>query len=54
VIKVSSPDAIKEFKMSDVNQSAYQETEAMFGMVQAMTGISAPSLGIQSKVERVS
>jgi len=52
IYKVRSVDMIKEMEISDVKQSSYTEIDAMFQMTQGLTGVSAPVLGIQAKVER--
>jgi hypothetical protein len=53
VIKVSNMDWLRPLQMNEVKNSAYEETNAMMGMVQGAVAIAAPMLGIQQKVERV-
>ena len=54
IIKVGNPDSLKEFKMTDVNASAYNETGALFEVTQWMIWVSSMNLWVQWKVERVS
>lgn len=46
-------DQIREIQISEVKESAYREADFMFGIVQAMTGVTSSALGLQTKVERV-
>lgn len=50
--KVTDLDGIKELNTWDIKESQYAETNALFAMLQAFTGVSSNWLGLQDKVER--
>lgn len=52
LMKVRNVDSVKELEVSEVKSSAYTEIDSMFQMTQGLTGVSAPVLGMQQKVER--
>lgn len=52
IYKVRDLDALKEIEVSEVKTSAYTELDAMFQMVQWLTGVGASVIWMQQKVER--
>ena len=52
MFKVNNMADIQEMEMADIKESAYRETGEMFALLQATTGVSSGSLGLQDKVER--
>ena len=52
MFKVNNMADIQEMAMSEIKESSYRETGEMFSLLQATTGVSSGSLGLQDKVER--
>lgn len=53
IITLNDGESFEALKMGDVPQSAYAEPEAIFAMLQAVSGLWSNILWLQSKVERV-
>lgn len=50
---MSDPKSMQFVDMGEIPGSSYRETENLFGLAQAVSGVTGMALGLQNKVERV-
>lgn len=51
--KTSDPRGIQQLQVSEIPGSSFRETDNIFGLAQATSGVAGLQLGLQNKVERV-